>query len=366
MASRKPRICVISGSDSDLGGLEPVARALVRRGAAVRWIGIGPTNRKPPPAPRRMVTIKAPPKGQVDRIAAYIAEVQRQVTDLLARMKPQFVVLLGDRNEILAAACATALLRIPMGHIHAGELALGQTDNRVRHAVSRLSDLLFAPDAISHRRLLAWGEPAENVFRVGSPFIDSLCPIRPLRQWRGLRPLEYVMCVYHSVCPDDAWEYREAGRVLAHVERIRRRLSRRLGREAKMIFFEPSPDPGRGGIIRRWKETEAAQPGVALYQERLDRTRFLQLLTHAAQIVANSSGLFTEAAPLGVPMTLVGDRQKGRTVVVPRAAHRPVLQKPLDGGPYGGPGASQRIARIILRFLRAGAAWKAKEFRDIT
>ena len=53
MASRKPRICVISGSDSDLGGLEPVARALARRGAAVRWIGIGPANRKPPPAPRQ-------------------------------------------------------------------------------------------------------------------------------------------------------------------------------------------------------------------------------------------------------------------------------------------------------------------------
>ena len=366
MASRKPRICVISGSDSDLGGLEPVARALVRRGAAVRWIGIGPANRKPPPAPRRMVTIKAPPKGQVDRIAAYIAEVQRQVTDLLARMKPEFVVLLGDRHEILAAACATVLLRIPMGHIHAGELALGQTDNRVRHAVSRLSDIMFAPDEKSYRRLVAWGEEKGRVFNVGSPFTDSLCPIRPLRQWRGLRPLEYVMCVYHSVCPDDAWEYREAGRVLARVERIRRRLSRRLGREAKMIFFESSPDPGRGGIIRRWKETEAAQPGVALYQERLDRTRFLQLLTHAAQIVANSSGLFTEAAPLGVPMTLVGRRQKGRVLAAPKAPRRPILKRPLAGGPYGAPGASDRIARIILRFLRAGAAWKAKEFRDIT
>jgi len=312
-----------------------------------------------------MVGVAPPPKGRVVETARYIAEVQRCVTDLLARRRPDVVVLLGDRNEVLAAACAATLLRIPFGQIHAGELALGQTDNRVRHAVSRLSDLMFAPDAKSCRRLIAWGESRTRVFLVGSPLVDSLCPIKPLRTWRGVKPFEYIMCVYHSVCPDDAWEYREAGKVLARVERARRRLSKRIGHEARVIFFEPSADPGRDGIIRRWKEEAAARPDVAVYQERLDRPMFLRLLTHAAHIVANSSGLFTEAAPLGVPMTLVGRRQKGRTLLRPTAPRRPVLKRPLAGGPYGGPGASRAIARIILRFLRGRSLWKPKEFRDI-
>ena len=364
-SSRRFRIGIISGSDSDLGGLEPVARELRAAGASVRWIGIGPANRKPPPRPRVMVPVLAPPKGDVDRIARYVADVQQHVTDGLIRMRPDVVVLLGDRHEVLAAACAAALLRIPIGHIHAGELALGQTDNRVRLAVSRLSDLLFAPDEKSYRRLLAWGEQEVRVFHVGSPYTDSLCPIKPLRAWRGLRPFEYVMCVYHSVRPDDAWEYREAGKVFARVEAARRRLSRKLGHEARMIFFEPSPDPGRNGIIRRWQEVVRARPDVAVYQERLDRTQFLRVLTHAAHMIANSSGLFTEAAPLGVPMTLVGERQKGRTLVVPVARRRPVLARPLSGGPYGGPGASSRIAHIVMRALRQGCLGGPKEFHDI-
>lgn len=366
MRTRKPRITVISGSDSDLGGLEPVGAELKRLGARTRWIGIGPAKRTAPPAPRLMLPVYSPPAGKVDDTAVFIAKVQQHITQALIANRPDFVLLLGDRNEILAAASAACLLRIPFGQVHAGELALGQTDNRVRHAVSRMADLLFAPDAISYRRLLAWGEPTSRVFHVGSPFVDSLCPIKPLRSYRGLRPLEYVMCVYHAVDPDDAREYREAGRVLAKVEAKRRRLSARIGREAKMLFIEPSPDPGRQGIIRRWKEVQAQRPGVAVYQKRLDRRKFLQLLTHAAAIVANSSGLFTEAAPLGVPMTLVGQRQKGRRLTAPKAPRRPVLHRPLSGGPYGGPGASRKIAKAIMGFLQRRKAWTPKEFRDVT
>jgi len=360
-----PAIVLISGSDSDLGGLEPVASALDRAGADVSWIAVGPANRRLPRGRCCRIQHMPPPSGEVDATAAYIGLVQLQVTEVLAMKRPDFIVLLGDRNEILAAACAACLLRIPFCQIHAGELALGQTDNRVRHAVSRMADLLLAPDNRSCRRLIAWGEPRGRVFDVGSPFLDSLCPIEPLTSYRGLRPLEYILCVHHSVSPDDAAEYRQAERVFARVNAERKRLSRRLGHEAKMIFIEPSPDPGRAGIIRRWQEAQKANPGVALYQERMPRTGFLQLLTHAAKVVANSSSLFTEAAPLGVPMILVGNRQKGRVMMCPTASKRPVLMRPLAGGPYGRPGASARIASCILRYLRGTRRWRAKEFADI-
>jgi len=364
MSARKPTVCLISGSDSDLGGMVPVGRALREEGARTWWIGAGPADRTPPPSPRVMLPATCPPRGDVEATAVFIAEVQRQAIEALIDRGCDFVVLLGDRNEILAAAAAACLLRIPLGQVHAGELALGQTDNRVRHAVSRLSDLMFAPDALSCRRLRAWGEQAGRVFHVGSPFVDSLCPIKPLKGHRGLRPLEYVMCIYHPVRADDGSEYGQAGRVLARAEAARRRLSGRIGREAKLLLIEPSPDPGRWGIIRRWREAERERPEIVIYQERLPRSRYLQLLTHCAELIANSSGLFTEAAPLGVPMTLVGRRQKGRRLTRPRAARRPVLTRPLSGGPYGGPGASRRIARIVMSRLRKGG-WKPKEFRDI-
>jgi len=359
-----PAIVLISGSDSDLGGLEPVAAALGRAGAEVSWIAVGPANRRLPRGRCRRVRSVAPPSGKVEATAAYIARVQQQATGALIRRRPDFVVLLGDRSEILAAACAACLLRIPFCQIHAGELALGQTDNRVRHAVSRMADMLFAPDNRSYRRLIAWGEPRSRVFHAGSPYLDSLCPILPLKSYRGLRPLEYVLCVHHSVSPDDEAEYRRAEMVLRRVNAERERLSRRLGHEAKMIFIEPSPDPGRAGIIRRWQEAQDANPGVALYQPRMPRAGFLQLMTHAAKVVANSSSLFTEAAPLGVPMILVGNRQKGRRMTCPTASRRPVLKRPLAGGPYGRPGASGRIASRIMRFLRGPGQWRAKEFAD--
>jgi UDP-hydrolysing UDP-N-acetyl-D-glucosamine 2-epimerase len=342
-----------------------VAAALGRAGADVSWIAIGPANRRLPGGRYRRIRSVAPPSGKVAATAAYIAEVQQQLTDALIKRRPDFIVLLGDRNEILAAACAACLLRIPFCQIHAGELAVGQTDNRVRHAVSRMADLLFAPDNRSSRRLIAWGEPRSCVFHVGSPFLDSLCPIAPLKSYRGLKPLEYILCAHHSVSPDDEAEYRQAEKVFRRVNAERKRLSSHLGREAKMIFIEPSPDPGRAGIIRRWREAQKGHPGVALYQQRMPRAKFLQLLTHAAKVVANSSSLFTEAAPLGVPMVLMGNRQKGRVLMCPTAPKRPVLMRPLAGGPYGRPGAAARIASSIMRFLGGARRWRAKEFADI-
>ncbi len=150
------------------------------------------------------------------------------------------------------------------------------------------------------------------------------------------------------------------------VDAARRQLSEKLGRAAKMIFMEPCPDPGRAGIIQRWQEAQARMPGVAIYQERVSRERFLQLLTHCSKLVANSSSVFTEAAPLGVPVDLVGGRQKGRVLTTPKARRRPVLDRPLSGGPFGGKGASERIARVIKKFLCSGSTWKPKEFQDIT
>lgn len=365
-AKSSPDIVLISGSDSDLGGMAPVAGALKQAGARVRWIAIGPANRRLPKGACVRIPALPPDSGDVDGIAAYIAQVQVQVTEALAARRPDFVVLLGDRNEILAAAASACLLRIGFGQIHAGELALGQTDNRVRHAVSRMADLLFTPDAISTRRLIAWGEPPGRVCHVGSPFLDSLCPIKPLGTWRGLRPLEYILCIHHSVCPDDEKEYRLAETVFRRVNAERKRLSREIGRPARMAFVEPSPDPGRAGIIRRWLEAQADDPDAAVYLERMARPRFLQLLTHAAKVVANSSSLFTEAAPLGVPMVLMGTRQKGRKMVCPVARRRPVLRRPLAGGPYGKPGAAGRIAARVLRHIRSSKQWRAKEFADVT
>src|SRR5262249_26161742 len=98
----------------------------------------------------------------------------------LSRLKPDVLVVLGDRIELLAAACAAVALRVPIAHIHGGESSEGVLDEQVRHAVSKLSHLHFPAAPAYRRRLLAMGEAPARVIAVGAPGLEYIRRMKPL------------------------------------------------------------------------------------------------------------------------------------------------------------------------------------------
>lgn len=205
-----------------------------------------------------------------------------------AELRPDFVVVLGDRIEVLAAACAATVGGYRVAHIHGGDRAEGLADEAIRHAVSKLSHLHFAATALSRKRLIRMGETKRNVYNVGSPAIDGL------REIEAVGDAPELIVMQHTAGGSDAEEAR----------RMKATLSATRG-YARLVMM-PNLDAGGEGIRR------AIRAAKIKPVEHLPRGRFLSLLKGAKAIVGNSSAGLIEAAALRVPCVNIGPRQNGR------------------------------------------------------
>lgn len=215
------------------------------------------------------------------------------------RLRPDWVVLLGDRIEPFAAAGAAAVMGIAVAHIHGGDRAEGIADESMRHAITKLSHLHFPATALSHERLVRMGERPECVHAVGSPAIDALAGVKPVDD-AGFRELgsPTVVFLMHPVGRHAEQEEAAASAVLAAL------------REERVLALHPNLDAGRDGILRAIKH--AGVPN----RPHLPRETFVGLLKRLASgggvLVGNSSAGLIEAAALRLPVVDVGPRQHGR------------------------------------------------------
>ena len=282
-----------------------------------------------------------------------IAELARE----FARLRPDVVLVVGDRVEALAAAVAAHLCDIAVAHVHGGDRALGQMDDALRHAISKLAHLHFPATAESARRLAKMGEERWRIHRVGSPGIDGihrLAAPRPVirRQFPGLKPGRFALLVLHPIEADESAEFRRARIVLNGISSLELE---------RIVVIYPNNDPGSGGIARCWEM--AAGSGRMIVRRDVPRAVFLGLLRDAAMLVGNSSSGIIEAASFRTPVIDVGPRQLGRQRCedvrnvpyrqssIARAAERILNSgRPLRGNcpsPYQGKDAGGRIAKFL-------------------
>jgi len=202
-------------------------------------------------------------------------------------LRPDVVLVLGDRIEVLAAAAAAAVGGFRIAHIHGGDRAEGVADESIRHAASKLAHLHFVGCASSARRLVRMGEDPAAVFNHGSPAIDGLSDVEPAPD------APRVLVMQHPIGGTDAEEARRMRGTLAATA------------EHGRLIFAPNHDPGRDGIVRAIGKRD--------HVTHVPRDRFLSLLAGAAVIVGNSSAGLIEAAALRTACVNVGPRQAGRT-----------------------------------------------------
>ena len=281
--------------------------------------------------------------------------------EAFARLRPDVVVVLGDRFEILAAAQATLLARLPLAHIHGGELTEGAVDDAIRHAITKMAHLHFTACGAYARRVIQLGEPPERVFEVGALGAEAVANTdyenrAVLEAELGLTldaPL--LLVTYHPATLGRLSPEAAIGALLAALEK----------RPAtRIVFTGVNADPGRDAVDRPIRAFVADQPGRTVFRESLGQRRYLSAMRLAAAVVGNSSSGVIEAPTLGVPVVNIGDRQKGRlraASVIDCAETEgdilAALDKALDPAfrdglagiepPFGRGGAAARIAGIL-------------------
>lgn len=229
------------------------------------------------------------------------------LTDAFTRERPDLVLLLGDRGEMLAGALAAVHLNLPVAHLHGGERS-GTVDEPVRHAISKLAHYHFTATAAARERLIRMGEAADRVFVTGAPGLDGLAqvPVLPrpaLCAQAGLDPSRpLALLLFHPVVQEAA----DAGRQMAAVLAAVRACS------LQALALMPNADAGNAGIGAELERAAAAPDSGLRLLTHLPRPHFLSWMAGADVMVGNSSSGIIEAASFGLPVVNVGDRQQAR------------------------------------------------------
>lgn len=219
-------------------------------------------------------------------------------------IKPDMIVVHGDRIDALAGAIVGALNNIWVAHIEGGEIS-GTIDESIRHAVSKFAHFHFVANDECRRRLIQLGENKENIFVIGSPDIDvmlsdSLPSIEEVKSWYELKLDEYAVVIYHPVTTEVADLAKKTDALFdALVES-----------DKKYVVIYPNNDTGTEVIISRIEQLRGRE-NFEVYKT-LKFEYFLTLLKNAKFIIGNSSAGVREACVYGVPAIDIGNRQKNR------------------------------------------------------
>lgn len=229
--------------------------------------------------------------------------------DAFNRLKPDVVVLLGDRFEALAAAQTAMIMRITIVHLHGGEVTEGGYDDVIRDAITKLSDYHCTAAEQYRQRVIQLGELPELVKNVGAIGLDHIkrstfMTVSELTESLSF-PLEfpYLLVTYHPVTlanEDPEISFRE---LLASLD---------VYSEYQVIITYPNADDGGRRIISILESYASKNPERVLAMPSLGQKRYLSAVKHAAAVVGNSSSGIIEAPAFNVPTVNIGKRQKGR------------------------------------------------------
>ena len=294
------------------------------------------------------------PSATAAATGAAMASLARAFDEL----QSDVVLVVGDRVEAFAAAAAAHVAGRLLAHVHGGDRALGQVDDSLRHAITKLAHVHFPATRQSADRLLKLGEDRWRIVRAGSPGLDGIrADAAPwpaiIEQFPGLSRRRFALLLLHPQTSDDRAEQRLAAGL--HDAALGAGFDR-------LVIVYPNNDPGSAGIARCW---DAVRDSRIQLRRNLNRAMFLGLLRDAAVLAGNSSSGIIEAASFGTPVIDIGSRQAGRerganVLHVPSnasaisRAFRPVWRK---GDPirfparniYGTGGAGNRIAKALAR-----------------
>jgi UDP-N-acetylglucosamine 2-epimerase (non-hydrolysing)/GDP/UDP-N,N'-diacetylbacillosamine 2-epimerase (hydrolysing) len=280
------------------------------------------------------------------------------LADALTAWRPDILLLIADRYEMLAPASVALALRIPIAHIEGGEISQGAIDDHVRNALTKLAAIHFTSTPTARRRVISMCEEPGRVHHAGAPSLDHLTRSVLLNRNTIETQLGItltpptILAAWHpvTILRNTNAEADAFFAVLAAAP-------------GQLIFVYPNADAGSHALIQRTRQLAAARPNTHIYVN-LEAITYWSLLANVTCMIGNSSSGIMEAASFALPVVNVGMRQQGRerarniidapaeTEAIQAALHRalsPEFRNSLAGmeNPYGNGTAAQTIARVL-------------------
>jgi UDP-hydrolysing UDP-N-acetyl-D-glucosamine 2-epimerase len=294
------------------------------------------------------------------------------------RLKPDIVVVHGDRFEVLAAAQAALLALLPVAHIRGGELTEGALDDAMRHAITKMAHLHFTASAAYSTRVIQLGEDPDRVFTVGALGLEAIYETPPMSHVELERSLDFplgettLLVTYHPATLGQTKPAQAVDELIAALDHFPK---------ATIVFTGVNADPGHDAIANRIRDYTTHRPGPTHYVESLGQPRYLALMRISAVVIGNSSSGIVEAPAVKVPTVNIGERQKGRLRCASvidcqetRGAIQGAIEKALDPGfrahlnetvsPYGNGGAAEKIKTVLKQTDLEGIV--VKRFFDLS
>ena len=229
--------------------------------------------------------------------------------DALADLRPDLVLVLGDRYEIFAVAATAMVARIPVAHLHGGEATEGLIDEPIRHSVTKMSHLHFVAAEEYRRRVIQLGEDPSRVFQVGGVGIDNIQKL-PLLDREALEESigfqlgpRNLLVTFHPVTLENQTSEAQMEELLAALDELE---------NTHLIFTMPNADTDGRILFRQIEQFVAADPETACVHTSLGQLRYLSCLKHVDGVVGNSSSGLLEVPTMKIGTINIGDRQRNR------------------------------------------------------
>ena len=296
--------------------------------------------------------------------------------DALSRLAPDALIILGDRFEALAAAQTAMILRIPVVHLHGGEITEGAYDDAIRHAITKFSYIHATSTEEYRQRVIQLGEAPDRVFNVGAIGLDhlnrgdfmSVGELAELLNFPLRQP--YIVATYHPVTLANEETISSFNALLGALDAFP---------DVQVILTYPNADDGGRKIIPLLEAYASKHSERVLAIPSLGQVRYLSAIKYAAAVVGNSSSGIIEVPSFNVPTVDIGMRQKGRLAadsVLHCEATTPAIQSSLKKAlnssynkddakihnPYGEGNASQQVISILknLKFTAVKSFYDVK------
>lgn len=293
------------------------------------------------------------------------------------RLRPDIVIIIGDRFEIFSAAAAALISRIPLAHISGGEITEGAFDDALRHSITKMSHLHFTVNEKYRKRVIQLGEDPKRVFNVGALNFDSIKALKPFAKKTLEKHLNFkfnkhnLLVVFHPATLDDTSSKQQFQQLLSAIDILK---------ETNIIFSKTNADTD-GRIINLMIDKYVARHSYkSIAFTSMGHLEYLSTIRFVDAVVGNSSSGISEAPFLGAATINIGDRQKGRIRVTSiidcsptkeaiGGALKKLYSRKFQGklkkiiNPYGDGHAAKKIKNIIKNYELGGIV--KKSFYDL-
>jgi GDP/UDP-N,N'-diacetylbacillosamine 2-epimerase (hydrolysing) len=366
------KVCIVTGSRAEYGLLKPLIELVHRDGELELQLIVTGSHLSPVfgetwkgieadglPIHKKIEILLASDSPVAVSKAMGLAQIS--FSEAFAELKPDIVVILGDRYEMLAIASAALIAKIPIAHLHGGELTLGAIDDSIRHAITKMSSLHLTSTEEYRNRVIQMGEHPETVFNTGAIGLDNIKNLRLLDRIELQEALgitlhrQNFLVTFHP-------ETRSNISAREHTEELLAALNG--FNEALLLFTGANADVYGSHINETLRNYADQHPGKAVFFDSLGQQKYLSCLREFDLVIGNSSSGIIEAPSFGIPVINIGERQKGRIMAaniincgtrkeeIVKAIHKGLsaeFKKSLTGlkSPYGDGNAAPQILHII-------------------